>query len=157
MATLRVNPYTRPDGFRDFLDQIFISSIRFNPGFEFPTTIEIPPVGPGEDPNPGYLNLLEVFADTSEEAGLLASEPFLLSLDGYKLITLRKRFQRLTDVDANTGILRVWFLVKAIGVGTFVGELKDKKSRPILSGNLVLTIETENELVTQTIVRFPIS
>ena len=154
--TYALNPYTDSAGTRVPRNEFFISTIGFDPNLEYPTTIE--PVDTTS--SPGYLNLLEVTTDSDVEAGQLASEPFLLSFDGldverYKIFILRKRFQLLTRPNPG-GILRVWFLLKARGLRLGVDELEYEKSRPILSGNLVLTIETEEELIKAEIVRFPL-
>jgi hypothetical protein len=144
--TLGVNPYTNFAGTRSFLNEVFRSRIRFAPGLDFPTRIEEPP----NTRRGGYLNLLEVSTDLDDEAASLASEPFLLSLDGYKVFIVRKRFNNQTRT------LRVWFLVKGRGRGFVVDELEDEKSQPILIGNLVLTIETDDETIQTPSINVPI-
>ena len=131
--TLKVNPYTDNNGDRNYRGKVYRSMIRFEQTSDFPTKIR----EPGAQ-RPGFLNLVEV---TATDPDSLKNEPLLLRLTGHKVFILRRRF-------TNEQVLRIWFIVKKVGMGLDSVETEDKEI--LITGKLVLTIETEEETTDST-------
>ena len=140
--TLQVNPTSlNPNS-----GKLYRSALQFKRTLDYPTRIRQPgsrtPLD--REGDPGFLNLIVA---TGESGDGIKNDPFLLTLKDHKIFVLRRRFSE--------GKLYIWCIVrkKDISDRDPIEELEpefkklEPELEPAITGNLVLTIETEDESI----------
>lgn len=142
--TLQVNPIAGNPN----TEKLYRSKLQFKRSRNYPTRIwqpgsEVVPEDPASG-KPGFLNLIIA---TGEVGDGIKNDPFLLTLKDHKIFVLRRRFSQ--------GKLYIWCIVrkKDISDRDLIEELEpefkklEPELEPEITGNLVLTIETEDESI----------